>query len=92
MIDQWIVKNNKNGKTIAHCGNINDAIMLVQFDPDNRSYHRYRLIEDQVITVNAIVDKQLNQQVVDDNNHTPKLDYHKNKLPEGQGIPINISL
>lgn len=91
-MDYWIVKDNRNGKIIANCGNINDAIMLVGFDPDHRTYHRHKLICDQIITINAIAEKQLNQQVVDNNTYTPKLDYQKNKLPEGEGIPINISL
>lgn len=91
-MDYWIVKDNRNGKIISHCGSINDAIMMVGFDPDYRSFYKNKLIGDQVITVNATSDKQLNGKVSDEEISQPKLDYFKNKLPEGEGIPINISL
>ena len=63
MNEYWIVKNNKNGKIIAHCGDINDAIMMVSFDPHYRSYSRHRLISDQVIDISSTTDKQLPGQV-----------------------------
>lgn len=63
MNEYWIVKNNRTGKIIAHCGDINDAIMMVNLDPHNRSYSRHRFILDQVIDITSSVDKQLPGQV-----------------------------
>lgn len=63
MNEYWIVTQNKTGRIIAHCGNINDAIMMVSFDSENRSYSRQRFILDQVITVTSTTDKQLPGQV-----------------------------
>jgi len=59
MNEYWIVKERKTGRVIAHCGDINDAIMLVSFDSDNRTYSRNRVLLDQVIDVTSITDKQL---------------------------------
>jgi len=53
MNEYWIVTENKTGRIIAHCGDINDAIMMVAFDSENRSYSRQRFILDQVITVTS---------------------------------------
>jgi len=63
MNEYWIVTENKTGRIIAHCGDINDAIMMVAFDSSNRSYSRQRFILDQVITVTSTTDKQLPGQI-----------------------------
>jgi hypothetical protein len=63
MNEYWIVTENKTGRVIAHCGDINDAIMMVAFNSTNRSYSRQRFILDQVITVTSTTDKQLPGQV-----------------------------
>lgn len=63
MNEYWIVTENKTGRVIAHCGDINDAIMMVGLDPNNRSYSRYRFILDQIIDVTSTTDKQLPGQI-----------------------------
>jgi hypothetical protein len=63
MNEYWIVTENMTGRIIAHCGDINDAIMMVAFDSSNRSYSRQRFILDQVITVTSTTDKQLPGQI-----------------------------
>jgi hypothetical protein len=63
MNEYWIVTENKTGRIIAYCGDINDAIMMVAFDSENRSYSRQRFILDQVITVTSTTDKQLPGQI-----------------------------
>ena len=63
MNEYWIVTENKTGRVIAHCGDINDAIMLVGFDSANRSYSRQRFILDQVIDITSTTDKQLPGQI-----------------------------
>jgi hypothetical protein len=59
MNEYWIVTDNKTGKIIANCGDINDAIMMVNFDPHNRSYSRHRFLMDQVIDITSTSQKQL---------------------------------
>jgi phosphorylcholine metabolism protein LicD len=63
MNEYWIVTENKTGRTICHCADINDAMMMVGFDPHHRSYSRHRFIMDQVITVTSTTDKQLPGQI-----------------------------
>ena len=88
MNEYWIVTENKTGRVIAHCGNINDAIMMVSFDPHNRSYSRHRFLMDQVIDISSTTDKQLPGQIGLPAGKVEALDYHKEKLPEGQQEPI----
>lgn len=90
MNEYWIVTENKTGRVIAHCGDINDALMMVAFDPHQRSYSRHRFIMDQVIDVKSTTDKQLPGQQGLPSGVVNKLDSQKIKLPEGQGEPIVI--
>jgi len=63
MNEYWVVTENRTGRVICHCSDINDAMMMVSFDPDKRSYSRKRFILDQVITVTSTTNKQLPGQV-----------------------------
>ena len=83
MNEYWIVVENRTGKVIAHCGDINDAIMLVSFDSVNRSYSRQRFILDQVITVTSTTDKQLPGQI----GLPAAQDLY---IQEGQGEPVVV--
>lgn len=59
MNENWIVTEISTGKILCHCGDIHDAMMMVNFDPHNRKYARQRLLEDMVIDITSSVDKQL---------------------------------
>ena len=83
MNEYWIVTDNKTGRIIAHCGDINDAIMMVAFESDKRSYSRQRFILDQVITVTSTTDKQLPGQI----GLPAAQDLY---LQEGQGEPVVV--
>lgn len=63
MYDYWVVTNTRTGRIIAHCGLEEDAVMLVGFDKDKRTYRKQKFIMDQVITVTSTTDKQLPGQV-----------------------------
>ena len=63
MNEYWIVKDRRTGRVICHCSDINDAIMMVAFDSQNRTYCRHRLLMDQVIDVSSSIDKQLPGQI-----------------------------
>jgi hypothetical protein len=90
MNEYWIVTDNRTGRVIAHCGDINDAIMMVAFEPDKRSYSRQRFILDQVITVTSTTDKQLPGQVGLPAGKVNTLEPHKIRLPEGQQQPVKV--
>jgi len=92
MNEYWTVTNNRTGRIIAHCGNINDAMMMVNLDPHNRSYSRQRFLLDQVITVTSTTDKQLpgQQGLPAAKEELPPVELQQQVwLPEGQGIPVN---
>jgi hypothetical protein len=59
----WVVTENRTGRIICNCGNIDDAIMMVSMDSDNRSYSQKRFILDQVIDITSSTDKQLTGQL-----------------------------
>ena len=89
MNEYWIVKDNKTGKVIAHCGDINDAILMVSLNP-NRSYSRHRFLNDQVIDVTSTVDKQLPGQQGLPAAKYPLPNFEKETyLPQGTQVPIN---
>jgi hypothetical protein len=90
MNEYWIVTENKTGRVISHCGDINDALMMVNFDPHNRSYSRHRFLMDQVIDITSTTDKQLPGQLGLPAGQIPVLNSYKEKLPEGQGEPVII--
>lgn len=90
MNEYWIVTENSTGRVIAHCGDINDAMMMVSFDPANRSYKRNRFIMDQVIDVSSTTDKQLPGQLGLPAGQVNTLEPHKIRLPEGQQQPIKV--
>lgn len=90
MNEYWIVTNNKTGRIIAHCGDINDAIMMVGFDPHNRSYSRHRFIMDQVIDITSTTDKQLPGQIGLPAGQVQQLNQHFEKLPEGSQEPVIV--
>jgi hypothetical protein len=92
MNEYWTVINNKTGRIIAHCGDINDGMMMVNLDPDNRSYSRQRFLNDQVITVTSTTDKQLpgQQGLPAAKEELPSVELQQQVwLPEGKGIPVN---
>lgn len=81
--EYWVVKERRTGRVIAHCGDINDAMMLVGFDSNNRSYSRHRFLLDQVIDITSTTDKQLPGQI----GLPAAQDLY---IPEGQGEPVIV--
>lgn len=90
MNEYWIVKENKTGRVIAHCGEINDAIMMVSFDPANRTYSRNRVLMDQVIDISSTTDKQLPGQQGLPAGQVEQLSPHRERLPESQQEPVVV--
>ena len=59
MYDYWVVTDKTTGRVICHCAVENDALMMVSFDKDKRTYRKQRFIMDQVIDITSETDKQL---------------------------------
>ena len=90
MNEYWIVTENRTGRVICHCGDINDAILMVSLDPANRSYSRHRFLMDQVIDVLSTTDKQLPGQLGLPAGEINALSPNTIKLPEGQQEPVKV--
>jgi hypothetical protein len=90
MYEYWVVVERTTGRVIAHCGEENDAIMLVGFDLQNRSYRKQKFIMDQVIDVTSTTDKQLPGQLGLPAGQVNQLQEVKIKLSEGIGEPVQI--
>ena len=90
MNEYWVVKDTKIGRIIAHCGDINDAIMMVSFDPNNRSYSRNRVLMDQVIDISSTTDKQLPGQIGLPAGKVSQLNPETIRLNEGEGQPVIV--
>lgn len=90
MTEYWIVTENKTGRVIAHCGDINDAIMMVSFSPENRSYSRQRFLIDQVIDITSTTDKQLPGQIGLPEGQVQSLNSYTERLSEGIGEPVIV--
>ena len=92
MYDYWVVTDRTTGRVIAHCGDERDALMLISFDPEKRTYRKQKFIMDQVITITATQDKQLpgQQGLPAAKEKLPPIDLQQQVwLPEGQGVPVN---
>jgi len=90
MNEYWIVTENRTGRVICHCANINDAMMMVSFDPEKRTYSRNRVLMDQVIDISSTTDKQLPGQIGLPAGKVEVLNSSQIKLPERQEDPFKI--
>lgn len=93
MNEYWIVKERGTGRVICHCADINDAIMMVAFDSQNRTYSRHRFIMDQVIDVSSSIDKQLPGQIglPAAQEELPFVELQQQIwLPEGKEEPVRV--
>lgn len=90
MNEYWTVIDNRSGKIICHCGDINDAIMMVNFDSANRTYRRQRFLMDQIVDVTSSTDKQLPGQLGLPSGKVNSLSPQSIKLPQSNQNPIII--
>jgi len=88
MNEYWIVTDNRTGRVISHCGDINDAIMMVGFDPNHRTYSRHHYIMDQVIDITSTTDKQLPGQIGLPLGKIDSLNSYTEKLPDRMEEPF----
>jgi hypothetical protein len=96
--DYFSVIETKTGRKIVDCGEEVDALLMVSFDPQNRTITRNKFVMGQVvdiempkalptneIAINTEPYKQHQEEwIVEKINQLPQI-----KLPEGQGIPVN---
>jgi hypothetical protein len=91
MNEYYSVININTGKKVCECATLEDAQMVVGFDPVNRAYRRDRFILDQVIDVTSTTDKQLPGQLgLPEGKHPLPSIQEQILLPKSEAIPINI--
>jgi hypothetical protein len=90
MNEYWIVKDRRTGKVLCHCADINDAIMMVNFDSNNRFYTRHRFIMDQVIDITSTTDKHLPGQIGLPSGKINRITQEVIRLNEAEGEPVII--
>ena len=93
--EYFSVIDRKTGKKILDCGEELDAIAMVAFNPQNRTYTRNKFLMGQVVDIEIPKQLPTTEIVVMHDVPSEKFDeYWDNllpqiKLPEGQGIPVN---
>jgi hypothetical protein len=88
--EKYSVTERRTGRKICECSDERDAIMMVNFDQDNRSYRLDKFILDKIIDVSSTTNKQLPGQQGLPEGQPFVLESEKIRLPEGGGKPINI--
>ena len=94
--DYFSVLDKKTGRKLLDCGDETDALAMVAFDPQNRTYTRNKFLMGPVVDIHIPKALPTNEIVVNmdggvggswDVREPEKLP--QIKLPEGQGIPVN---
>ena len=95
--DYFSVIETKTGRKIADCGEEIDALMMVAFDPQNRTITRNKIMMSQVVDIEIPKALPTNEVVVNmdggvggswevkEPEKLPQI-----KLPEGQGQPVKV--
>ena len=99
--EYFSVLNKKTGRKLLDCGDEQDALAMVAFDPQNRTYTRNKILMSPVIDVEIPKALPTNEIVVnmdggvggswgveDPSGNGPGLP--QIKLPQGQGKPIVV--
>lgn len=92
--DYFSVIDKRTGKKLLDCGDEMDALAMVAFDPENRTYTRNKFLMGQVVDVQIPKALPTNEIVVNmdggvggswEVKELPQI-----KLPEGQGQPVEV--
>jgi ubiquinone biosynthesis protein Coq4 len=93
--EYFSVIETKTGRKIADCGDEQDALMMISFDPQNRTISKNKMLMSQVVDIE--IQKSLptnNIEKVYSNNtvtkSTKELKQHYIPLPEGEGNPVIV--
>jgi hypothetical protein len=95
--EYFSVIETKTGRKIVDCGDEADALMMVAFDPHNRTITKNKLLMGPVVDVEipkALPTSNVVAANVKENGCAPRkeqlFDVSPVKLPEGQGEPIRV--
>lgn len=95
--DYFSVIEKKTGRKIVDCGEESDALAMVAFDPQNRTYTRNKFLMGPVVDVEipkALPTTNITAANVQENGCAPRkeqlLDAGQIKLPESQSVPFVV--
>jgi hypothetical protein len=63
----YIIYDTRDGREICQCASIQDALMMIEFDPNHRKYKQRQILLDQIVDVASYRmpdDKQLKGQKI----------------------------
>ena len=88
--DYFSVINKKTGRKIADCGEWSDAMMLLDFDPQNRSITRNQFLMGQVVDIEIPKSLPTTEVVQVKKDPPKKLKEYQNKLPKSELEPLKL--
>ena len=90
--EYFSVLDKKTGRKLLDCGDEYDALAMVAFDPENRTYTRNKFLMGPVVDVKIPKALPTNEIVVNmDGGVGGSWEVRKlEKLPEGQGEPVIV--
>lgn len=95
--EYFTVIDKKTGRKIVDCGEESDALVMVSFDPQNRTYTRNHFLMGQVVDVEIPKELPTSNIVITntkENGCAPRkeqlLDAGLIGLPEGEGQPVIV--
>jgi hypothetical protein len=90
--EYFSVLDKKTGRKLLDCGDEQDALAMVAFDPQNRTYTRNKILMSPVIDVEMPKALPTNEIVVNmDGGVGGSWEVREpEKLPEGQGEPVIV--
>jgi hypothetical protein len=90
--EYFSVLDKKTGRKLLDCGDEQDALAMVAFDPQNRTYTRNKFLMGPVVDVEipkALPTSNIVMSNVQENVR-PHEQLDQIKLPEGQGEPVVV--
>ena len=88
--DYFSVLDKKTGKKLMDCGLEQDAIAMVAFDPQNRTYTRNKFLMGPVIDIEIPKQLPTNEVVSVKKQQPQKLNQYQNKLPQSELQQVDL--
>lgn len=88
--DYFSVIDKRTGKKIVDCGEELDALLMVSYDPKNRTITRNQFLMGQVVDIEIPKQLPTNEIVQVKKQQPKKLKEFQNKLPESELQPLNL--
>ena len=88
--DYFSVLDKKTGKKLMDCGLEQDALAMVAFDPQNRTYTRNKFLMGPVIDIEIPKQLPTNEVVSVKKQQPQKLNQYQNKLPQSELQQVDL--